>query len=320
MRIRLRRWIGAGPVGWLMAGAALLGAGGAGAAPFALREVGPGVFAAIDGPEHKAISNAGVVIGDDSVLVVDSFADPEAARALVAAIRAMTPKPIRYVVNTHHHLDHVAGDAVLREAGAVIIAHDNERAWVRTENLRLIGDRVTPEQRAFIQSLPLADVTTASALTVWLGSRRVEIRAAAGHTGGDLVVAVPDARVVFCGDLLWRRIVPNTIDASIGPWIETEKAFEAMPDAAATVFVPGHGELSSHDDVAAFRGFLSDLLSETTAAHGDGLRGQALVDHVLPRLRARYGDWWLFDVFAARAVMGTAAELDGVKRRPEPVN
>lgn len=95
--------------------------------PFVLKRVGPGVYAAIDGPEHKAGSNAGFVIGDDGVLVVDSFFNLDAARALVAEIHRLTPKPIRYVVNTHYHADHTGGDQALRDAGAIIIAHRNVR-------------------------------------------------------------------------------------------------------------------------------------------------------------------------------------------------
>src|SRR5215475_5580614 len=108
--------------------------------PFELKQVGPGVYAAIDGPEHKAGSNAGFVIGDDGVLVVDAFFTQDAARALVEEIRRLTPKPIRYVVNTHYHADHTGGDQVLRDAGAIIIAHRNVRGWVRTYNLDLLGD------------------------------------------------------------------------------------------------------------------------------------------------------------------------------------
>src|SRR5262245_1892872 len=88
--------------------------------PFELKQVGQGVYAAIDGPEHKSGSNAGFVIGDDGVLVVDAFFYPDATKALVSEIRKLTPKPIRYVVNTHYHADHTGGDQVLRDAGAVI--------------------------------------------------------------------------------------------------------------------------------------------------------------------------------------------------------
>ena len=129
--------------------------------PFVLKEIGPGVYAAI-----SQESNAGFIIGDDAVLVVDSFYHPNTARALLSEIRKITPKPIRYVVNTHYHLDHVAGDQVFKDAGAIIVAHRNVRAWIRPENLRMFGNA----QR--IAQLPLPDLVTESPITIWLGARR----------------------------------------------------------------------------------------------------------------------------------------------------
>jgi cyclase len=84
--------------------------------PFVLKELAPGVWAAID-RGGRAGANAGFVIGDDGVAVIDSFYRPEAAPALLAEIRKLTPLPIRYVINTHYHIDHVAGDNTFRSAG-----------------------------------------------------------------------------------------------------------------------------------------------------------------------------------------------------------
>src|SRR4029453_13094638 len=153
------------------------------AAPFVLKQLGPGVYAAIDGPEHRAGSNAGFVIGDDGVLVVDAFFTEDAAKGLVADIRPLTPKPIRYVVNTHYHADHTGGDQVLRDAGAIIIAHRNVRGSVRANNINLFGGRITPELKRRIEVLPVPDVTTDKGLIVWLGSRKIVVRTVLGHTG-----------------------------------------------------------------------------------------------------------------------------------------
>ena len=306
----------------LLTAAVLLVWAGAAAAqaplPFTLKQVGPGVYAAIDGPEHKAGASAGFVIGDDGVLVVDSFFNPDAARALVAEIRRITPKPIRYLVNTHYHLDHTAGDQVLRDAGAIIIAHRNVRGWLRTENVHLFGDRITPALRAEIAALPLPDVTTDADLTVWLGGRKVVVETVLGHTGGDLSVAVPDAKVLFTGDLLWRQIAPNLIDGSVKEWTATDARFAAMPNAAHTLFVPGHGDVADVKDVREFRGYLLDLRKLVAEGRKVGLEGDALAAAVMPKLRRLYPDWAISDRAAAAEVRYMADELAGTKRRPAP--
>jgi len=283
-----------------------------------LKQVGPGVYAAIDGPEHKAGSNAGFAIGDDGVLVVDAFFTQDAAKALVAEIRRLTPKPIRYVVNTHYHADHTGGDQVLRDAGAIIIAHRNVRGWVRTNNINLFGDRITPELKARIEALPLPDLVTDKDLTVWLGSRKVVVNNVLGHTGGDLTISVPDAKVLFAGDMLWRRIAPNLIDGSVKEWTATDAAFTRIPDAALTRYVPGHGDVADVKDVAEFRTYLLDLKRLVGEGRKAGLKDDALARNVAPKLRALHPDWTISDRAIAAEVRYMDQELAWTKKRPVP--
>lgn len=289
------------------------------ALPFVLHQVGPGIYAAIDGPDHRSGSNSGFVIGDDGVVVIDAFFNLEAAKALIGEIRRLTPKPIRYLVNTHYHLDHTGGDQAFREAGAIIIAHRNVRGWVRTANIGLIGDRMTPELRSRIETLPLPDLVTDKDLTIWLGRRKVVVRTVLGHTGGDLSVFIPDARVLFAGDLLWRRVAPNLIDGSVRQWAATDAEFAAMPDAARTTFVPGHGELADLSDVREFEAYLADLRRLTQGGRRRGLKGDALAAAVGAKLKARHPDWNISDRAANAEVRYMDEELAGTKKRLAPV-
>lgn len=288
------------------------------ALPFVLKQVGPGVYAAIDGPEHKSGSNAGFVIGDDGVLVVDAFFYPDATRALVGEIRRLTPRPIRYVVNTHYHADHTGGDQVLRDAGAIIIAHRNVRGWVRTNNINLFGDRITPEIKARMEALPLPDLVTDKDLIVWLGARKIVVKTVLGHTGGDVTIAVPDARVLFCGDLLWRKVPPNLIDGSVREWAATDADFMGLPDAARTRFVPGHGDVADVKEVAEFRTYLLDVKRLVAAGRKAGLKDEALARDVTPKLKALHPNWTISDRAAAAEVRYMNEELAGTKKRPVP--
>ena len=283
---------------------------------FTLHDLGHGVWAAISPPKSKAGANAGFVIGPNGVLVIDTFEDPAAASAMLDAIRAKTHAPIRYVIDTHYHLDHTAGNNVFAAAGAVVMAQQNVRTWERTQNLKFFGANATAQQKQFVAMLGLPSVTYQGDITVWLGDREVIVRTLQGHTGGDSTVIIPDARVVFTGDLFWNHTLPNLIDANTREQIASDDTLlHDYPDAA---FVPGHGDIGKATDVRAFRGYLATLRKLDAAAQQSGKSGDALVDTVLPKLKASYGDWGWFQHFAPRNIQQTAAELDGRKRVPTP--
>jgi glyoxylase-like metal-dependent hydrolase (beta-lactamase superfamily II) len=251
-------------------------------------------------------------------LVIDSFFTVDVARALVGEIRRLTPKPIRYVVNTHYHADHTGGDQVLREAGAIIIAHRNVRGWVRVNNINLFGDRITPELKARVEALPLPDLTTDKDLTIWLGSRKVVVKTVLGHTGGDLIVSVPDAKALFAGDMLWRKVPPNLIDGSVKEWAATAADFAHMPDAAQLHYVPGHGDVADVKDVEDFRSYLLDLQRLVAEGQKAGLKDDALVQQVAPKVRALHPDWTISDRAITFETKYMDQELAGTKRRPVP--
>lgn len=283
---------------------------------FALKQLAGNAYAAINPDGGKAGSNAGFVIGKDSVLVVDAFIAPESAQQLLAEIRKLTNLPVKYVVNTHYHLDHTGGNSVFAEAGATIIAQHNVREWERVENLKFFGPDPKPEQKARVEGLTLPNVVYERAMEVYLGSGPIEIHSLLGHTGGDSVVFDPGANVVFTGDLFWNHHLPNLIDASTDKWTETlATMLEYHPNAT---FVPGHGDVGTASDVRDFREYLVTLRKVVADAQAQGKSGSVLTEAVSAQLKPKYGSWGFYEHFVSRNIEQTAAELSGTKRIPQP--
>lgn len=285
--------------------------------PFFMRDLGAGVWGAITTPNAKAgsVANAGFIIGDDGVIVIDTA--PNAGQALLAEIRQRTRLPIKFVVNTHYHPDHVANNAVFAEAGATILAHRNVRGWIHTENLKFYGEKVTPQQKAEVEAVPAPTTVYEDGVDLYLGKRAVLVRSFPGHTGGDSVVLVPDARVAFMGDLFWHTSLPNTIDATIKPWIETLTRLST--DYSTYTFVPGHGAVGPASEVTAFRDYLVLLMKVVAESRSTGTSVDALTKAGLPLLAATYGQWGNFKGFAPRNILDAEAELAGTKKVPQPV-
>jgi cyclase len=288
------------------------------ALPFTLKQLGHGIYAAIDNPKGESGANAGFVVGDDGIAVIDTFENAPAAQALLGEIRMVTKLPIKFVINTHYHLDHVAGNAVFAKEGAVIIAHRNVPGWIHTENLKFFGKNITPDQKSQVESLTSPNMLYDSSTELRLGSVVLRIQFFPGHTGGDSIVIVQQEKsaAVFCGDLFWRQTLPNLIDASTLPWTESLSTFTKFSAESPMIFVPGHGDPGNVSDVAAFRGYLSDLREWVSIAKKDGKSGATLVDAVLPQLKQKYGSWQLFEYFSKRNIADVEAELNGTKRIP----
>src|SRR4029077_8091324 len=255
------------------------------------------------------------------------------ARDLLAEIHKITSLPVRFVVNTHYHLDHTGGNAVFAQAGAIIVAQRNLRGWLRTENLKFFRDP-KPEQKAMVESLVLPDETYSDAVDIYLGARQIQVRYMLGHTGGDSVVIVPDADVVFAGDLVWQKHLPNLIDATTSDWVKTLE--KLLADHPSATFVSGHGDVATPADVRDFHEYRVTLREDIAKPQAAGKTDQALVNTVLEQLQEKYGNcpatspapaapappsgncWGFFKAFSTRNITQTAAELSGTKRVPPP--
>ena len=194
--------------------------------------------------------NIGLVGGERGLLVVDTWASTTLGRRLVDDVRALGAGEVVGVVNTHEHFDHTFGNGAFREAYGAIPIHATEEAAARTvlsgerwkAGSQHLDDPEVPDIRA-TEIVP-ADHTFASATVVDLGDRAVElVHPGRGHTGGDLVVRVPDADVVMAGDLVEESGPPAYGDDCYPlEWPDTLDVTTGLVTDASVV-VPGHGGL-----------------------------------------------------------------------------
>jgi glyoxylase-like metal-dependent hydrolase (beta-lactamase superfamily II) len=192
------------------------------------------------------ISNAAFVVTPDGVLVVDALGSPALARELLDEIGRITAQPVRYVVVTHYHADHVYGLQVFREAGASIVAHRDGQLYLNSEQaalrLQASRDELAPAVDAHTR-LVHADRWIDRPTTLTLGGTDFLLQPAGpAHTPEDLVVWMPQRRVLFAGDLVFRGRIPFVGQADSGRWIQ---ALDTLLGFDAAVIVPGHGPAST---------------------------------------------------------------------------
>ena len=270
-------------------------------------EIAAGVFVAVAEPTSV---NVGLVVGERAALLVDTGSTPEQGRRLRASLAAVTPLPVAAVVVTHWHYDHAFGLAAFDDDDdddtVRTLAHESVRQRLLSPEAVLEAERlgVDPAELA----LPREGVVVARALD--LGGRRVEVaHLGAGHTDGDLVVVVPDADVLFAGDLVESAGAPwfgedsaphawgATLDGVIGLMTATSRA------------VPGHGR-------PVDRQFVFGQRSELAAVSGEIRR---LVDEGVSEADAlRSGSWPFPEEHVAAGVLRGHRELalTGRARRP----
>ena len=192
------------------------------------------------------ISNAAFVVTDDGVVVIDALGSPPLARRLLAEIRQVTAQPVKWVFVTHYHADHVYGLQVFRDQGATIVAHALAREYLESDTARLRLQASREELFPWIDEntrLVAPDRRLSGPATLTLGGTRFEIgHAGPAHTPEDLVVWLPERRVLRVGDIVFRGRIPFVGLADSGAWVQ---ALDRLLGYDARLIVPGHGPVSS---------------------------------------------------------------------------
>ena len=254
------------------------------------------------------IANIGVIVGRDTVAVVDTGGSVHVGRELLASIRQITAKPVRYVINTHEHPDHVFGNAAFGP-GVTFVGHHNLPAELMKRGsyyLQSFRDALGPDAIAQVRIIP-PTLLVRDEMTLDLGDRKLRLTAwsPAAHTDCDLTVLDETTGVLFSGDLVFLQHIP-VIDGSLLGWLSLLPRLANLP---ARIVVPGHGRL-----VAPWPQALDDERRYLTVLAEDTRRmiaaGRPMARAVPDIGQSERGRWMLFDDYNPRNATAAFSELE----------
>ena len=223
-------------------------------------ELENGVYARL----HDGLTNAGIIIGDDSVMVIDSLRVPSFARDLIQDIKHITDKKIKFVIDTHAHWDHAWGNEEFPDA--IIIGHENcynemtDIEWNKQWREKIVNSGDSWSEEAKLVQITPPNQTFAKTMRLYFGGREIILRyLGKAHTSGDIFIHLPESNILFTGDVAQNEGMPFFGDSYPEEWPETD---DKLINLTVDTFVAGHGPIGNHDDLVNARDFLHKFIKE----------------------------------------------------------
>lgn len=224
-------------------------------------------------------STAGVIVGERDVIVVDSLTNETMTGALLAEIHKVTDKPIRLLINTHAHADHVYTNHLFPTATVVCSQRGREKTREFQSNQALHDEtfaRLFPDVDFTGGRYTLQDMTFTGLLSIHQGEREIRvIELGPGHSESDVIVYLPAEHIVFCGDLFMNGLPPMPGEGRVMATIASMKALEAL---GAETYVAGHGDPGTRMDIVRQRSLLESLTSRSRQCFERGLSYDEALD------------------------------------------
>lgn len=231
-------------------------------------EVAPQAYALV---QEAGLTNAGFIVGEEGVLVIDSLMTPTLATRLLSAIRSVTKAPIRYLVDTHYHGDHLFGNQYFLPVP--IIGHVNcrrellEKFEANMQRYRNTRPELFPELEQIRMTPP--DLTFEDRMTIRLGEREVQlIYLGRAHTAGDILLYLPQDKLLYAGDIAFHKVLPAFPDGHIVKWMDV---MEETAKLDAETIVPGHGPVGGKSEFDEARELMGHLHREVRMGFDMGL-------------------------------------------------
>ncbi len=288
--------------------------------PVAPQQIAPGLFFRAGAQEdasaanQDAIANIGFIVGREAVAVIDPGGSLEDGRRLRAAIRRVTGLPIRYVVMTHGHPDHVFGAGAFRQDGPHFVGHFRLPAMLEARGAYYQRRLEATLGKGAAGPIMMPTMLVHDRTEIDLGSRSVSLTAhPPAHTDCDLSARDSATDTLILGDLVFVDRVPS-LDGSLRGWIRELRMLRALPVKSA---IPGHGPTSIAwpAGAAPLERYLGKLLSETRAALRKGVELEAAVNSIAQSER---GKWLLFDAYNGYNVTQAYKELEWESSPDDP--